>query len=396
MKLVFPSDFEFGTSTAAYQIETGIGHDWCGVRSRDGHIFECTTDHEKHYERDIDIITSLAPCYRMSLMWSRLQREPFAAFDPDTTTEYHQLLSSLKRGGASIMMVLHHFGNASWFARNGGWEKEENISQWIDFAKKLVDEFGVYVSRWNTFNEPNLYVSMGWCLGEFPPFKKNMLLAKRVIRNMGKAHTIIFDYIHEKYPHSTVGISHNCAVFSAENVVGEVTARFTDWWYMEFLPEHFQKTDFFGMSYYARVGFDPAPVTYLTSPEKIKKQKKQHDDMWEYYPQGLGECLLRYWNKFRKPIIITENGICTSDDTKRVKAICDYMKVIHDCLNKGVDIRGYYHWSTWDNFEWSLGPTYKFGLYSVDPTTKARAKKRSADIYSALAFTKEIEIPTST
>jgi beta-glucosidase len=144
------------------------------------------------------------------------------------------------------------------------------------------------------------------------------------------------------------------------------------------------------MSYYARIGHDPFPVTNLLTPEKIRRSGKAHDDMWEYYPQGLKECMRRYWNQYKKPIIITENGICTSDDTKRVAAIHDYIKIVHEAIQEGIDVRGYYHWSAWDNFEWSLGPTYKFGLYECDIKTKERIKKPSADVFSQLAFTKQL------
>jgi beta-glucosidase len=100
----------------------------------------------------------------------------------------------------------------------------------------------------------------------------------------------------------------------------------------------------------------------------------------------------RYWKKFKKPIIITENGISTSDDSQRVKAIGDYMQIIHQALSNKIDIRGYYHWSTWDNFEWSLGRTYRFGLYHVDLETMERTRKPSGEIFSKLAYTGEIEI----
>jgi beta-glucosidase len=218
-----------------------------------------------------------------------------------------------------------------------------------------------------------------------------MITARKVIKNIAKAHNIVYDYIHSKYPHASVGISHNCTVFAAENVLGELPSKFADWWYMEFLPGHFTRTDFFGMSYYARIGFDPAPITFLTSPGKIRKLKKEHDDMWEYYPLGLGECLERYWKKYHKPIIITENGICSSNDNLRIRAIKEYMTVIHRALSNGVDIRGYYHWSSWDNFEWSLGPTFRFGLYACDLNTKERTKKPSADVYSELAHSRSID-----
>jgi beta-glucosidase len=124
----------------------------------------------------------------------------------------------------------------------------------------------------------------------------------------------------------------------------------------------------------------------------LRKSGKVHDDIWEYYPAGLEENIMRFWQKYRRPIYITENGICTGDDAKRVSTIADYMKALSSAMARGADVRGYYHWTAWDNFEWSLGPTFKFGLYSVDPVTMERRKKPSADIYANLAFTKEIDL----
>ena len=171
MKLTFPDNFIFGTSTAAAQIETAFEHDWQGVKARNGALFERTTDHEKRFKEDAAIIASVAPNYRMGLMWSKLQRSPFSTFDVQTAQEYHRFIRDLKEKNIGIMMVLHHFTNPLWFSKAGGWEKTENIPMWIDFAKKVVDEFGCYVSFWNTFNEPNVYASYGWITGFFPPFK---------------------------------------------------------------------------------------------------------------------------------------------------------------------------------------------------------------------------------
>lgn len=391
MKLSFPENFAFGTSTASYQIETAFEHDWQGIKARDGFIFERTTDHELRFKEDAAIIASLAPNYRMSLMWSKLQREPFGTFDPLVVKSYRSFLDDLKARGVSIMMVLHHFTNPTWFARAGNWEKEENIPLWVDFAKKVVDEFGNYVSYWNTFNEPNVYASYGWITGFFPPFKINPYLAGKAVKNMGKAHDIVYDYIKSKRPHQPVGISHNTVVFSAENVLGWFPARLSDWWFMEWIPKHFEKVDFFGMSYYARVPHDPMPITHIDTPEKMKALGRPHDDMWEYHPEGLRTCLDRYWSKYKKPIIITENGVCDASDSLRQQAIHDYAKIIYDALQDGIDIRGYYFWSAWDNFEWHLGPAMKFGLYACDTQTKDRIKRPSADIYSQLAYSKVLE-----
>lgn len=392
MKIKFPPDFIFGTSTSSYQIETAFDHDWLSIRSRDGNIFGRTTDHENRFIEDTNLIASLAPHYRMSLMWSKLQRRPYAPFDPETVREYSGLLSALRERGVGIMMVIHHFANPSWFAKNGGWENEHNIGACINFGEQLAETFGKYVSLWNTFNEPNLYTAMAYVRGEFPPFEKSILKANRVIRNLAKAHDLMYSAIKKIDPGKPVGISHNSTLFQADNFLGYIPAKLVDWCYMTYAEDLFKNTDFFGMSYYARIGFDPAPVTYMTTPEKFKNNGKVHDDMWEYYPAGLEEIILRFWKKYRKPIYITENGICTGDDTKRLLAIREYMKALSGAMAKGADVRGYYHWAAWDNFEWSLGPTFNFGLCSVDPLTKERRKKPSAEIYAKLAFSKEIDL----
>lgn len=393
MELRFPPAFIFGTSTSAYQIETAVAHDWLGHIARDGHHFQRTTDHELRYEEDVKLIAGLAPNYRMSLMWSRLQRSAYAPFDPCAKAEYHHLLQQLRASNVGIMMVLHHFANPIWFAKSGGWSDRENINAWVDFAKKAVDEYGAYVDLWNTFNEPNLYTGMAWVAGEFPPYRKNLIAARRVMQNLGEAHRIIYHYIKEKYPDRMVGISHNCVVFAADNFTGRLPAKVFDAVYMEWAARQFTPVDFFGMSYYARIGFDPLPSSYLLTPDKMDRQGKRHDDMWEYYPEGLGQCIQRFWKQYGKPIIITENGICTSDDTQRVNAICDYLSVVHGAISSGVDIRGYYHWTAWDNFEWSLGPSYQFGLCAVDPVTKERTRKPSASVFAGVAFTNTLRLP---
>ncbi|HEY5825303.1 MAG TPA: family 1 glycosylhydrolase [Cyclobacteriaceae bacterium] len=391
MQYLFPKDFIFGTSTAAAQIETAFEHDWQGVKAKDGHIFDRTTDHELRFKEDAEIISSLAPYYRMGLMWSKLQRKPFATLDESSVKEYKEFLEDLKARNVKIMMVLHHFTNPKWFAELGSWENKENIPLWVDFAKQVVDIFGEYVSHWNTFNEPNVYASFGWMTGYFPPFKINPVKAATVVQNMGTAHDIMYDYIKLKYPHQPIGISHNAVVFDSENVLGWFPSRLSDWWFMEWVPRHFEKVDFFGMSYYARLTHDPLPITFIDTPDKIKALGVPHDDIWEYHPEGLRKCIDRYWNKYKKPIIITENGVCDASDELRQKAILDYAQILHEAMQDGIDVKGYFWWSTWDNFEWHLGPTMRFGLYECDLETKNRTRRKSADTFSKLAHYKMIE-----
>jgi len=395
MILEFPAHFRFGTSTSAVQIETAVDHDWQGFTSLDNSVFNRTTDHEQHWEADVKIISSLAPNYRMSLMWSKLQPGPMAAFDPEAVHYYRRFLTHLREQGVEIMLVLHHFANPLWFSNAGGWAHKQSVDWWLNYVKKVIHEFGEFVSLWNTFNEPNLYISLSSLAGLFPPQKTNPIYAWKVLNNISLAHAKAYELLHEQSPGKPVGISHNASILEGDNLLGILPAKITDWWYMHFIPGWFDHSDFFGLSYYSRIGYDPFPVTNLNAQGKLKRKGKEHDDMWEYYPEGLGMCMERYWKRFRKPIIITENGMSTSDDNKRIKSIYDYLQIIHNGMEKGIDVRGYYHWSTWDNFEWNLGPTYRFGLYACDLETKERTKRPSADIYSALAFSKKIAIPTS-
>lgn len=393
MQLKFPDTFFLGTSTAAAQIETAFEHDWLGVKSRDGYTFNRTCDHELHFAEDAAIIAYCAPHYRMGLMWSKLQRSPYGPLHEETAQAYEKFIKDLKERGVEIMMVLHHFHNPLWFTEKGGWEKKDNINLWVDFACKVVARFGSLVTYWNTFNEPNVYVSNGWVMGQFPPFKKSLPTAFTVIRNLGFAHKQVYKFIKEHFPGQPVGISHNTVIFSAENVWGILPAKISDWWFMDYCLSQFDSCmDFFGMSYYAKISHDPSPITYIDTPEKIKKLGKKHDGMWEYYPQGLAECLERYWNKYHLPFIITENGVCTEDDNFRIQVMKDYMAVVNSSLQKGIDIRGYYWWSTFDNFEWNLGPTFRFGLYETNPDTKQRTKRPSADVYHRLAHSKTIDV----
>lgn len=394
MKRKFPADFIFGTSTSAVQIETPFQHDWEGFHAKDGSVFKRTTDHEKLWDSDLEIISSLAPSYRMSLMWSKLQPGPCAPLDADAVRYYHGILAGLRERGISIMMVLHHFGNPIWFIKLGSWQGKKAVLYWIDYVERVVKEFGDYIFCWNTFNEPNLYLNAAYLIGEFPPKKISPISLMVALKSFKQAHKKAYLLIKSRYPNHLVGISANTAVFDADHWLGWLPASLIDWWYQDYLPEAFKDCDFFGMSYYARIGFDPFPITKLNAPEKLLRMGKPSDDMWEYYPEGMGLNIRRFWKKFQKPILITENGISTVNDQLRVSAIWDYLNVVGACLDEGIPVMGYYHWSTWDNFEWNLGNSFRFGLYGCDPVTLKRFKKPSADYYSSIAWTGNLKQPS--
>ena len=385
MLISFPTNFFWGSSTAAAQVETAGDHPWRGLLARDGYRFERTTDHEHRRAADAEFIQRFGSVYRCSVDWSRLQPGPMEKFDQEVLNEYVQFFALLKSKGVSLMLVLHHFCHPNWFERRGGWSKEENIPYFINFVQQCIKHFADYVHYWNTFNEPNVYAYQAFFSGDFPPHqKRRFFLANRVLDHMGMAHAIAIALIQEKDKDAMVGISFNTASFEALNFWSAPVAAFARWWFLQRAARPFQKCDFWGLSYYACIPFDPFPVDMINRPAAVQKHLLPHDKMWVYKPRGLGSVLRRFWKKYQKPIIITENGICTDDDQQRIQALRDYLQVCHQAIEDGVDLRGYIHWSTWDNFEWHLGPTYRFGLVRVNFDTMERTMTEAGLFYEKI------------
>ena len=393
MLLQFPEDFLWGTSTSAAQIETAFDHQFKGIEASDGFIFERTIDHEKRRAEDVNYIAQLSNIYRCSVDWSRLQQSPLSPFDPEVADEYRNFFESLRNNDTRIMLVLHHFAHPSWFERNGAWLQEKNIDFFIDFARRCHEHFGAYIHSWNTFNEPNAYVAMAYLLGEFPPYRRYRLrMARKALRHMGNAHEIVYDYLHAERSDAFVGIAQSVARFEGINPLGRLPALLCNWWYNRKSARYFSKTDFWGVNYYAYVPFDPMPITEIRRPGRLDKLGIPHDDMWGYRPEELDRFLTYFYEKFGKPVIVTESGICTDSPGERIKAIKDYLKICHDALDKGIDLRGYIHWSTFDNFEWHLGPRYRFGLVRVNQFSKDRQMTSAGQFYKKIIQENSVHI----
>ena len=138
----FPKEFVFGTSTAAAQIESAGGHEWVGLKAKDGSVFHNTTDHELLWKTDVEVIANLAPNYRMSLLWSRLQKCPYEPLNEQAVKFYLDLIDALRNRGVRIMLVLHHFENPIWFGALGGWSCAHAVKIWLNYVEQVVRTFG--------------------------------------------------------------------------------------------------------------------------------------------------------------------------------------------------------------------------------------------------------------
>ena len=382
MTLAFPDDFHWGTSTAAAQIETASDHQFRGLRARDGYLFERTTDHERRRLADVDLIARFGSVYRCGVDWARLQSRPFAAFSRAVVGEYRELFAALGGRGVRVMLVLHHFAHPRWFEEAGGFDYASNLTAFYDYCARCAEAFGDLVYAWNTFNEPNVYALNAYQQGIWPPYRKSVPAATRVLGHMARAHVHVYELLKGRFPGARVGYSLNTAYAEGRGLRGEATARFFDWWFYRRPVKLFRPVDFVGISYYAHLVFNPDPLTATEHAGELERRGLPHDRMWALKPEGLAYFVRRaHRDTGGQPVWVTENGVCTDDPQFRIRILEQYLTGLHGCIREGIPVLGYTHWSPWDNFEWDLGPTYRFGLLHLDLATMERHNTPAADWY---------------
>ncbi|MBM3706624.1 MAG: glycoside hydrolase family 1 protein [Actinobacteria bacterium] len=375
IKEKFPDNFIFGTATSAFQIEGEGKTEWTGFIGADGTPLGKAIDHYARYAKDLEYILYLGNAYRFSPDWSKLQEGPFLELNPVAVRHYMKIFRTLKDNGKKVLVVFNHFANPLWFFKTGGWTKRSSVDYFFDFVKKMLIVFSDYTDIINTFNEPNAYINLAYMIGQFPPKKFNPVLRRNALSNMAEAHGLIYDYMKEKYPEIPVGISHANMLFEhkdKKSLSGLIIKKFFDIIMNENIHEYFtkyaSKVDYIGFSYYGRILFERFPLAAYE--EKGRKRLDElgikHDDMWELYPEGIYRMLKFFYEKYKKPLIVTENGTCTDDDELRKQNLYNHLRYVKKACDDGLPVLGYFHWSTFDNFELAHGPSRRFGLTSVD------------------------------
>lgn len=375
-----PDKFIIGTSTAATQIETASEHSWRHVKMVDGRLFDETAQHERRRHEDALYAAHLGNAYRFSVDWARLQAGPMANFDEEYVADVLAFMRELRARHVKLLLVLHHFTAPLWFVKAGGFENmHETAAWWDDYVHQCLETFGPLVELWNTFNEPNVYISQSYVLGLFPPFRKGRRgLANRVLANCAACHVRAARAIHARFPDAQVGISLNTVVFLSTSRLSDGVARYADNWFNVRVGDAFApECDFIGFSYYTRLRLTPQPLTPVTNPAKMARSGIPHDDMNEYYPEGMYIHGKRLWERYEKPLLITESGTATTDCDFRIQAIKDYFVQMQRLMHEGVPLLGVFHWSTIDNCEWVLSFKMRFGLVHVDNDTPNRTFNRT-------------------
>lgn len=390
--LKFPKGFLWGTATSAHQIEgNNINSDWWQYEEQGKilHHSDRACDSYNHFKNDHDLIEKMNNnVYRMSIEWARIEPAK-GKFNHEAMKHYVEVLSDLKKRGIKVMLTLHHFSNPTWFAERGGWINLMAGYYFKRYVNFVVENVGGLVDFWVTINEPGVYTDMGYDKGLWPPMEINYGKAFLCYVNMAFTHRVCYRLIHKKIRGAQVGLAMNVMSFASyrkhkliELLFVHFADRFVNHSFYD-LTKH--KHDFLGINYYFRVRLKQKGNSLMPEVEDVTEGERELSDVgWLIYPHGLYDVLMDLAD-FKEPIYITENGIAAEDDTKREKFLVNHLAEIYHAIKGGVNVRGYFHWSLLDNFEWEKGFGPKFGLASVDHKTFERQLKPSGILYGEIA-----------
>lgn len=397
----FPPDFLWGASTAGHQVEGGnVNADlWPLEWASESFFTEPSGDACDHYHRYPEDIATLADLglnsYRFSLEWARIEPEPGyvsrAALD-----HYRRMIATCHEHGVTPVVTLNHFTTPRWFAGAGGWANEEAPQHFARFAAAASAHLGDLLTWVVTLNEPNA-ISMLELTGVIPmgsgsgnildqqqheeaselgvgghdPTRYRMGLLSGPVERMAEAHRLATEAVKSGPGDQLVGWTLALVDLQAGEGGQERFERARQGGQLDWL-EVSRDDDFVGVQTYSRNVLGPDGG--LGAPEGVAKMQTG----WEVYPAALGHTVRLAAEHAGVPVLVTENGMATDDDDARIAYTREALAGLARCIDDGIDVRGYLHWTLLDNFEWMAGFSKTFGLIAFDPRTFARTVKPSA------------------
>lgn len=419
----FPDNFLWGTATAAHQVEGGnTNNDFWAWEQEPGYILNGDKSGNAcewwagRWREDFDRAEeTYQNAHRFSVEWSRIQPEP-ERWDEVALERYRQMLIGLKERGMTAMLTLHHFTNPLWLAEIGGWENEQIVPLFTEYTRHVVEALGTHCQLWITLNEPNVYMSMAYLKGVFPPGKRELKLAMKVLANMVRAHAAAYRVIHELQPEAQVGYALHWRGFTAgdrnpltkfackqhHQLFNEAftraleTGKFETPVLKQDIPEAKGTEDFIGLNYYTRdyLRFDLSKRNEAFAARFYKADADLSEHGFLANDPEAFKQSIKWASGFHKPIYITENGCEDSRDDFRRRYLIEHIHALWHMVNFNAPVKGYFHWSLVDNFEWDRGWTQRFGLWELDPATQIRTKRKSVDLYAEICRTDSLSSDT--
>lgn len=398
-----PEDFLWGTAISTHQSEGNNTNSdsWLQENIRPTLFKERSGDACDSYNRyaeDIAIAAKLGfNCYRMGIEWARI--EPTQGFYSAAELDhYAMVLETCRAHGLKPVVTFNHFTVPLWFAMRGGFEVADSPDIFAAFCGKAAQHLGGLMHLATPFNEANIQLLVQLLPGyaQFLPAAKAMIAAAGTATNspkfsnlayadpavstplMQQAHRKAYDAIKAAQPELPVGISLTTQDVQAAGP-NSLADDFRNRLYGDWVNVARTHSDFIGVQPYLRFLVDDRG---LTAPPKGAEMT---DAGYEFYPQAVGGTIRWAHSTIGKPIYVTESGIATDDDTRRIAFIDQALASLRECLDQGIPVHGYMYWSLLDNFEWTSGFSKHFGLVAVDLQTFKRMLKPSALHLGAIA-----------
>lgn len=387
----FPKDFFWGVSTAAHQVEGGNYNQWTvwelqnaaglakTAHRRMGHLSNWEdikplaenpnnyisgkgVDHFRRYAEDFDLAKSLNfNAFRFSVEWSRIEPEE-GQWNEEAIEHYRTYIRELKARGLEPFMNIWHYTLPVWFDQRGGFIKRSNLTYFERFVAKLEKEYADQLKYVITINEPNVYTVFSSFTDKWKPNHPGLVNAIRTYLNLATAHKRAYQILKAQKPTLQIGMAAQLGNIQAkrphnmfDEIITKVMRFIWNWWFLTYTKRYH---DFIGFNYYY--------TDYFKGTKRVNPRVPLSDLGWYMEPEGLYPILLRLWARYKKPMIVTENGLADSQDKNRQWWLEESIVAMERALSEGVDIRGYFHWSLLDNFEWADGWWPKFGLVAID------------------------------
>lgn len=394
--------FLWGTAGAAYQIEgNNVGSDiWLLEHLKPTLFKEVSGDAADSYHRygeDVALAASLGyNTHRFSIEWARVEPEP-GQYSLAAIGYYRRVLEAIRKHGMTPVVVYNHFTVPRWFASAGGFTSPAGVVPFVRYCRFVTEQLGDLFDIAITQNEPNLWAQLAWS-PTYPRLRAAFDAANKAAAKAEGSDIFASPTLSDWKVQQPVMIeAHNRAREAIRQASGgRIEVGFTlslpddrappsgasgverkraDYVYPWLAADY----DFVGVQNYTYnlVG----PNADLPSPENVELTQNGYP----LAPETLGNVIRMVASRTKKPIIVTEHGCSTEDDSRRVYMIENALKGVFDCLRDGIDVRGYLHWSLLDNYEWFYGYTPKFGLVSVDRKTFKRTPKPSAAFLGKIA-----------
>ena len=422
--MAFPKGFLIGAATAAHQVEgNNVNSDyWLQEHLPHTSFTEPSgeaCDHYNRFEEDIKLLADAGlNAYRFSVEWARIEPEE-GQFNEREIAHYGDVIRCCKANSVEPIVTLLHFTSPAWLIRNGGWEAETTIEYFRRYAAYVTEKLGAELNYICTINEANMGLQLAAISKRFRlmaeqaaraavsgakkaegtvqvgmNFEKMMENAKFAAMENAqvfgtpqpqifvssrtpegdaivfRAHQAAKAAIKALNPNIKVGIT--LSMHDLQALPGGESFMEAAWdeEFQHYLP-YIQDDDFLGVQNYTRTQY--GSVGQLPCPEGAELTQMDY----EFYPEALEHVIRRVAKDFTGDLIVTENGVAVSDDSRRVEFIRRALDGVENCVKDGIPVKGYLHWSLMDNFEWQKGFSMTFGLIAVDRSTQERMPKES-------------------